>query len=198
EGYVGVGGPLQSFFFFGGGTRDRFYNGVDFEEQFGSAYIEIRPVGDLYLFTQVNFGDQIDFANTRPGDRFRILSRVRWNIGRHLKLDLDHTSDRLDVDGGRLFKADLTELRAVYQFNIRTFVRAILQYTDIQRAPELYTFLVDAKTEQLFTQLLFSYKINPQTVFFLGYTDNRGADERIDLTQRNRTVFVKIGYAWIL
>ncbi|MBC8646985.1 MAG: carbohydrate binding family 9 domain-containing protein, partial [Thermoanaerobaculia bacterium] len=47
EGYVGVGGPLQSFFFFGGGTRDRFYNGVDFEEQFGSAYIEIRPVGDL-------------------------------------------------------------------------------------------------------------------------------------------------------
>jgi hypothetical protein len=92
----------------------------------------------------------------------------------------------------------LTQLRAVYQVDIRTFVRAILQYTDIQRDPELYTFAVDSKTEQLFTQLLFSYKINPQTVFFLGYSDNREGDQRIDLTQRNRTVFVKIGYAWIL
>jgi hypothetical protein len=198
EGYVGVGGPLQSFFFLGGGTRDRFFNGRDFDEEFVNTYIEIRPVGDLYLFTEVNFGDQIDFDNTQPGDRLRVFSQIRWNIGRHLKLDLDYTTDRLEVAGGRLFRADLTELRAVFQFNIRTFVRAILQYTDIQRAPELYTFEVDAKTEQLFTQLLFSYKINPQTVFFLGYTDNRDADERIDLTQRNRTVFVKIGYAWIL
>ncbi|MFN2385856.1 MAG: DUF5916 domain-containing protein, partial [Thermoanaerobaculia bacterium] len=134
EGYVGVGGPLQSFFFLGGGTRDRFFNGRDFEEEFVNTYVEIRPAGDLYLFTEVNFGDQIDFENTQPGDRFRVFSRVRWNIGRHLKLDLDYTTDRLDVAGVRLFRADLTELRAVFQFNIRTFVRAILQYTDIRRA----------------------------------------------------------------
>jgi len=57
---------------------------------------------------------------------------------------------------------------------------------------------VDAETQQLFSQLLLAYKINPQTVFFLGYSDTRLGDQRIDLKQANRTLFVKIGYAWLL
>jgi hypothetical protein len=199
EGYFGIGGPLQSFFFLGGGTRERFFNGVQFDrETFVNTYVEIRPVGDLYLFAEVNFGDQIDFENTRLGDRLRVATQVRWNVGRHVKVDLDHTFDSLDVAGGRLFTANLSQLRAVFQFNVRMFVRAILQYTDIERDPQLYTFTVDSKNEDLFTQLLFSYKINPQTVFFLGYSDSRAGDQLIDLTQRDRSVFVKIGYAWIM
>ena len=55
-------------------------------------------------------------------------------------------------------------MRVVYQFNIRTFVRAILQYTNIDRDPTLYEDEVDAQTRELGTQLLFSYKLNPQTV----------------------------------
>jgi hypothetical protein len=43
-----------------------------------------------------------------------------------------------------------------------------------------------------------AYKINPQTVFFVGYSDTRPGDERNDLRQQNRTVFVKLGYAWLL
>ena len=58
----------------------------------------------------------------------------------------------------------------------------------------------------MFSQILFSYKINPQTVFFLGYSDNyrnrNYLDERGELddslTQTNWTLFTKIGYAWLL
>jgi hypothetical protein len=46
-------------------------------------------------------------------------------------------------------------------------------------------------------QLLFSYKINPQTVFFLGYSDNLYEDDALDtLEKTDRTWFMKIGYAW--
>lgn len=194
----GIGGPLQSFLFLGVGTSDQFFNGKTFNRKFLNTFGEIRPTADLYVNFEANLGDQIDFAHTRTGERVQLEPGIRYNFGKHLRLELDHSFEKLDVRGGRLFEANLTQLRSTYQFNIRTFVRAILQYTDIQRNTGLYAFPVEPETRRLFTQLLFSYKINPQTVFFLGYSDNRTGDDRVDLTQRNRTVFIKIGYAWLL
>ena len=53
----------------------------------------------------------------------------------------------------------------------------------------------------LFAQLLYAYKVNPQTVFFLGYSqDGEGLVDvdrlRVPLTTRGRTFFLKLGYAW--
>lgn len=105
------------------------------------------------------------------------------------------------VDGGRLFTANLTQVSSVFQFNVRTFFRAIFQYTRIDRTPGLYVTQdpadVDPRSEHLFTQLLFSYKLNPQTVIFVGYSDNALADRTYDLTRADRTFFLKLGYAWI-
>jgi hypothetical protein len=101
------------------------------------------------------------------------------------------------VDGGRLFEANLSQLTTVYQFNTRMFVRLITQYTDIQRDATLYTADVNGKTEEIFNQLLFSYKLNPQTVLFAGYSDNALGTDRIDLERQNRTFFMKLGYAWV-
>lgn len=199
ESYFGIGGPLQSFLFLGGGYRDVFFNGVQFQgHKFINFSFEIRPVGDFYFGIDGSAGDRVDFANTGEGDRLLLIPQLRWNLGRHVKLEFDHTYETLDVDGGRLFTANLSQLRVIYQFDIRTFVRAILQYTDVERSTELYRNDVDPKTERLFSQLLLAYKINPQTVFFIGYSDSRLGDERIDLQQANRTLFVKIGYAWLL
>lgn len=99
-----------------------------------------------------------------------------------------------------MFEAGLTQARFLYQLNLRTFLRAVFQYTDVDRDLALYNEPQDseARTEQLFTQLLFSYKINPRTVLFLGYSDNYQGDQDVELTQENRALFLKIGYAWVL
>ncbi len=47
----------------------------------------------------------------------------------------------------------------------------------------------------LFNQFLFSYKVNPQTVVFLGYSDNQAGTQSFDLTRADRTFFAKVGYA---
>jgi hypothetical protein len=161
-------------------------------------FFEMRPVGDFYFNIDGSVGDRVDFANTREGDRVWLEPKVQWNLGRHVKLELDHTYEHLDEDGGRLFTANLSQLKAIYQFDIRTFVRVILQYTDVRRNADLYVDEVEPESRDLFTQLLLAYKINPQTVFFVGYSDTRLGDERVDLKQQNRTVFVKLGYAWLL
>jgi hypothetical protein len=202
EAWTGVNGPMQSFYFFDLGQRTRTWNGVEFDEQFAYFELEIRPTGSLYLHMGASVGDAIDFANTRPADRIELTPNLTWNVGRHLQLGLDHVYQRLDVEGGRLLEANLTQLRTVYQLNIRTFVRAIFQYEDLARNPDLYLSPVSESEEQLFTQLLFSYKLNPQTVLFLGYSDNsfgnQIGDSTIDLTRTDRTLFFKVGYALVL
>lgn len=202
EAWTGMSGPMQSFFFVDLGRREQTWNGVSFDQRFYYAEFEIRPTGALFFHIGASFGDAIDFANTRPADEIEITPSLTWNVGRHLQLGLDHVFQRLDVEGGRLLDANLTQLRTVYQLNIRTFVRAIFQYEDLARNPELYLNPVSKGEEQLFTQLLFSYKLNPQTVLFLGYSDNSTGSEieqrTIDLTRTDRTLFFKVGYALVL
>ena len=125
-------------------------------------------------------------------------------FGKHLKVLLDTTFEELTVDEGRLYRAILNQLRLVYQFNVQTYVRAIIQHETINRSsdPEInpdYSADEDQPdSEELFTQLLFAYKINPQTVLFLGYSDARDNEYRDDLILTDRTFFFKLGYAWVL
>ena len=74
-----------------------------------------------------------------------------------------------------------------------------MQRTVQKNDPSRFVRPVEAETEDVFSQFLFSYKLNAQTVLFLGYSDSRfGIEERFELTQSDRTLFVKIGYAFLL
>ncbi len=192
-------GPMQSRLWLELGSRDQFFDGVTFDSLNSySTWFEVRPSGRFWFGMFTGYGDAVDFANTRPGTRLFWEPGIRLNLGLRLRLDLDHDLQRFEVDEGKLFEANLTQLRLVYQINVRTFVRTIFQYRDVERNPDLYVDEVDARTERLFSQFLFSYKLNPQTVLFVGYADNREGDQLVDLTERNRTLFFKFGYAFVL
>lgn len=191
-------GPRESFLRLSLYEGDVYYDGELFDTDRIDAYGEAQILPSLHASLAAEFGGQVDFANTRQGDHMRLDPGVRLDIGRHLRLNLDHSYERLDVDEGRLYTANLSQMRLTYQLNVRTFVRWISQYLNVDRDPSLYTDEVDARSRTLFNQILFSYTINPQTVFFLGYSDSYLGDERIDLTQQSRTVFLKVGYAWMI
>ena len=118
--------------------------------------------------------------------------------GQHLNLNLSTSFQTLDVTGGTLFDAELVELRATWQFSTRSYLRLITQHVDVRQDPTLYTFAVDDRNQDLNNQLLFAYKINPQTVFFLGYSDGYFAVDEDDFEQQGRTLFMKMSYAWLL
>ncbi|MEJ2240113.1 MAG: hypothetical protein P8X82_17620, partial [Gemmatimonadales bacterium] len=108
---------------------------------------------------------------------------------------IDYANVRL---GAHLYTANISQLTAVYQFNVRTFFRAIVQYVNYSYNPDNYTFEQDPEDRRLFAQLLMSYKFNPRTVLFLGYVDNYHGNQDFSLTQSDRTFFVKLGYAWTM
>lgn len=193
-----VGGPWQSRAWLNLTSRDVFYAGEMFEQSRMHLFLRARPSGALSLRLLVAAGDEVDYENVRPADMFRLRPTVEVAVGRHMRFSLLHTYERLEVEGGRLYRANLSELRGVYQFSLRTFVRAIIQYSDLWRNRGLYQEEVAPTSRRLFTQVLFSYKINPQTVFFLGYSENGFGEQGWDIRASNRTLFLKVGYAWLL
>jgi hypothetical protein len=120
--------------------------------------------------------------------------------GFQILLRTEDTFEQLNVGGDQLFTANLIQTRLVYQFNVKTFARVIFQYVDVVRNRNLYDDPddVEARSRDLFTQFLFSYKINPQTVLFLGYSDNYDDEDRSSVIRTDRTFFFKIGYAWLV
>ncbi len=191
-------GLAQTFFNVMGHYGQLYYNGTEFDDAWMAFDMGIRPSGLLFLVVRGTYGQRVDYANSRPGTRIQLDPYAELNLGRHLTLGLYHTYERLDVDEGRLYSANISQTRVVYSFTRRVFLRAILQYVHYNRNTDVYTFDIDPISKSLFSQLLLSCKINPQTVFYLGYSDNYAGDHEIGLTQSDRTLFVKIGYAWVM
>lgn len=191
-------GLAQTFFDLDGTFGRQRYNGIDFNDRYLHADFGIRPSGWVFFVINATYGDRIDYSNSRPGTRWLVDPYAELKLGKHVTLGLSHTFEHLAVDEGRLYTANISQARIMYSFSRRVFLRSILQFRSYDRDTDLYTFEIDEESRSLFSQLLFSYKINPQTVLYLGYSDNYSGDQDIGLTQANRTLFVKMGYAFVM
>ncbi len=194
-----IRGPMQSRINFGGLTRDILFDDVLFKENRISFFTEVKPKGGLRLGIRTHYGDKVDFANTQLGEELRIAPFINWNVNRHLLLRLDSNFVKLDSKSGpNIFDAQIHDLRMTWQFSVRSFIRLTAQIQDVKRNQDEYIDLIDARTRDVGRQLLYSYKLNPQTVFFLGYSDALIEDDDLSrLTTTDRTWFMKIGYAWL-
>lgn len=189
-------GPYQSLLQVLARRQKTLFAGQTFDLDQQEIGFAINPSGNVRLRFNGLFGDQIDFTNAQLAKIEQYNPGVQLRLGQHMNLQLAHILQTLDVPGGRLFTANQSEVRMFYQFNVRTFVRLIVQYLDLDQTPRLFLDpTTPAHQEQSFAQFLFSYKLNPQTVLFAGYTDDRFGVGNINLTQTDRTFFLKLGYA---
>lgn len=200
EHYFAIDGPLQSRIQAGFGHSTQFWDGAFYDRDFVFASGRVRPVGGLDINLSVNRVEQIDFANSRLGDQERYQLQLNWNANRHLLIRLRRTDAVLDTkEGPNIFEAVLDDVRLTWQFNVRSFLRLTVQRQEIERNLAVWTNpFVDARSLDIGRQVLYSYKVNPQTVVFAGYSDNQlESDELQSLTRTDRTFFVKFSYAWI-
>jgi hypothetical protein len=197
---LSVVGPMQSWVQISFETGSELENGIIFDKQEIGYYINLTPRRGLSLEFYAQTGDQIDYSNTRLGDQVYLQPSVKWNINRNFLLDLRSIFASLDTkDGEKIFDASVVDARMTWQFSVRSFVRVSLQHSETTRNPDVYIDEVDTRSKDVGRQLLYSYKINPQTVFFLGYADQYVDEDRLEhLTASDRSVFMKIGYAWNL
>jgi hypothetical protein len=198
SGRVGFEGPLQTSASVSLDRTTRSFAGQVFDLTEPRFSFGIQPAGWISARVFVGLGDEIDFANARLAKETFVSPSLDLRIGRPLELSVGHEYQRLTDAGQEIFTARLTELRAVWHFNVRAFFRAIVQWEDVDRNPDAYDFPIDPEARDVFAQLLFSYEVNPRTVLYAGYTDEASGDHEIDLTRTGRTLFLKLGYAWRL
>ncbi len=148
--------------------------------------------GDEVDFTEARLGTgaRVELnATFRPTDRIelRLLANRRW-----LDLDLE------DGRSGRLFTAQVGRLRGVYTFNARSWLRLIGQYVETERDVSLYENPEDYNDESGFFSgsAVFAYKLNWQTVLFVGYGDDRELSDADELEPAARQLFLKVSYAF--
>jgi hypothetical protein len=146
------------------------------------------------------FGTEIDFDNARPGRGSTIDFGATLDLTQHLEIELLENERRLDVADptlgtGRLFTARVSRVRTTYTFTSRLFVRAIAQYVSTTRTPRLYTDGVDRRSGTFNGSVLLAYKLNWQSVMFLGYGDDRDLIDQSRLRPVGRQFFVKLSYA---
>jgi len=169
-----------------------------FQENQVVIYGAIQPTPQISTELELTVGDKIDYGNNRLGDYVVLYGNISYNVNKHLEFEFSHTYSDLAADDANVFTENLTELRVSYQFNINSYLKFNVVYTDIDfnldNNPAAYT----AKDNTLSTQLIYAYKINPQTVFYLGYSDNSIQDDRLKSLERGqRTIYSKISYAWL-
>jgi hypothetical protein len=213
----------------------RIFPGVDFQgvrnlAGFAGANIDTVRVGEKLLhatsgvfniqidpsrrFTRIGItgtvGEQIDFDNGREGTGADLAGTLTLHPTDHLELVGIYDRRWLDVpapDGakGRLFTATVARLKATYVFNSYLFLRLIGQWVETKRDPELYTFPIAAREGNFDGSVLLAYRLNWQTVAYLGYGDSRAlvplegvaplqADYR--LAAASRQFFLKLSYAF--
>ena len=150
-----------------------------------------------------NYGEQADVSNVRVGNGGTVQITAVIRPTDHLGIDLLGEREWIDetVDGrrGRLFTALVARAKAIYVFNSRALVRVIGQYVETTRDPSLWTSPVAAKEGTFAGSVLFSYKLNWQTVLYLGYGDNRALreDGTFALQPADRQFLLKVSYAFL-
>ena len=147
-------------------------------------------------------GEDVDFDNGRTGAGLNARLGVVLRPTDHLELRADEARRLLNVDlpGGqqsRLFTAKVDRLRATYTLTARAYVRAIAQYVSTTRDTALYVDEVEPRAASLSLSGLFAYKLNWQTVLFVGYGDVRELTEDEErLAPSDRQLFLKLSYAF--
>jgi len=151
-------------------------------------------------------GQQVDFENSRPGHGATINLSATVRPGNHLEIAIVENQQWLNVDDAagesrRLFVARVARLKGTYTFTARLFARAIGQYVSTTRDPSLYLSPVPGRSGDFGGSALLAYKVNWQSVIFIGYGDDReltdSTDDRVRrLAPLDRQVFVKVSYAF--
>lgn len=196
EAYLSFSGKMRSFMQVGGGTRTQFWQGVDYDVGFYTLYGEFTPAGTYQFSLFYRGGDQIDYNNLALGSIDSFELGTSGTIGEGFSYNLSYVDEALHRNGGDVYHARLADLRLSWQFNLRQRLRLAFQYGSTDFDPSLWNEPVPRGLDDLASQLVYSYILNPRTVFYAGYSDNFFGSDSIDTFQTDRNLFLKFSYAW--
>ena len=177
------------------------FGGINFDKTRYSTNLFVNTFNTLSVGGFFSYGDQV-FFGTAPflgsGSQGRVFLTVR-PLNR-LQSQINITTSRLidPLDETEVFDVKIYRALTTYQFTDRLLLRNILEYNTFSKT--------------VGANVLFTYRVNSGTVFFIGYDDRYQQGDLIlddgndpayfgnqelfttDLVRTNRAFFTKISY----
>ncbi|HEY0139576.1 MAG TPA: DUF5916 domain-containing protein [Thermoanaerobaculia bacterium] len=155
--------------------------------RFDTRIVPTRWLPQLRL--QGHVGQKIDYAGARVGNGALLNLTTIFRPTDHLELSMRNSREWLDLEGSRLFQSNIDWLKATYNFTARSLARVIAQQSDVERNEV-------QQNRKLSFSALYGYKLNWQTVFFVGYGDASIENDQQVITEQARSLFMKVAYAF--
>ena len=108
---LNIDGPLQSFVFLVYRWGDELYNDINFDKYTISLFGRMKPMSGVDMSLDVDYGDAIDYLNTRSGRQLSINPWLDLQIGKHFMASVRHHYQQMKVDGKALYTTNLSDLR---------------------------------------------------------------------------------------
>lgn len=197
---VDLAGPFQSEIDLRLRSSRELEGGRYFDVERMDLSTQLEPFGGLRVGFNMRLGDEVDYDNLRLGEQFRFEPYVSWSVSRNLFLSIESSRLALETPAGQpILDAVAVDARVMWHFNPRSYLRLTVRQKDIERNPEAYAGPVVARSKDLAHQVLYSWKLNPQTVVFLGYADaTERVGDRAEPAVTDRRWFVKLGYGFAI
>ena len=190
---LGVNAMLaNSIILFGNINRDmeRFL-GIEFFKTRYSLVTTINASRKITGGGVISWGDDIFYSdNPFLGNSMTATLFINLRPVSRLNVSINLITSRLHepTTNAELFDVKILRTSATYQFTDRLLVRNIMEY--------------DAFAKTLGANILFTYRVNAGTVFFVGYDDHYAQGDLIDamrfptrdLQRTNRAFFTKLSY----
>ncbi|HEY4231108.1 MAG TPA: DUF5916 domain-containing protein [Thermoanaerobaculia bacterium] len=163
--------------------------------------VSLSPSRILSSFeVDADYGEQADVDNVRVGHGGTLSVSGQVRPTQHLNLDLlaqrRWIDENVGARSGRALTSSVARAKATYVFTPRMLIRVIGQYVETTRDQAFSVQPVTTKEGGFAGSFLFSYKLNWQTVVFVGYGDNRTLVDDGSLVRADRQFFFKVSYAF--
>lgn len=190
---VGVNGfGAKNFqFFVGLYPKERIRVGDELLDQtYLSFFLQYDPSRHIpRVSLQGNVGEQIDFSSGRVGRGTSLTATTTYRPIERLDLQFLASREWLNAAGSRVYTETIERIRAQYSFSAKSLVRVIGQYRDVESGG-------GSHSGNFLGSVLYSYKVNWQTVLFVGYGDDRVLLPDNTLVKTGRSLFFKVSYAY--
>jgi hypothetical protein len=156
----------------------------------------IRPREDLEMGVETQVGDKMDLVSTQLAEQRRVRPFLNWSVNQQVALQLNRTYfDLTSREGQVILDSSVINAHLSWQFDDKGTLRLSMQQSDIERNPDAYAESVDKHTNEVGSELRYTWKPNPETEFNLGYSD--AYDRAVELGGRgslSHNWFMQVGY----
>lgn len=181
---------------FGYSRSMELYNEKEYEKNIFYLWANSRFSQNMTAFASFHYGDGVDYENERKGKLLKIKAQTDYRFSKRIFFDFSGEHQNFNLERGNLFKATYLYLKILYHFSNSIFLRAILQDGKVLRNKDLYLVEVPEKDNFKLLQFLFTVKLNPFSLFYLGFSTRGLEIEPYSMQTMNRTYFMKLSYSF--